>query len=747
MTKDKRTRGSDSAVSRGRLRFRKAIDPARRKWQAVVTDAFRMRNKANVVLKHKEVSVLAFALLAVVLGFIAFQREGYSWVTSLTGTLRLFVFRLPEAGDVSVLMFLALVFAILAVFVGALLVFLSAWIEKRVLKATLSEPYRAVFGLKPASLGYLDTIDAIDARDVVIITADGADPRLTPYRDKGMAVLVGNALSDEVLDQLELASLTHALISFDVDAVNIELTKRLIGRYVREGQTREIRIATEIVNRELAALFHQESLLFPEAVGVTPNIDLKAFSFFEEAADDLFRRHTPDGTTRRFVDSSLPYANVLIGGTEMLKAIVYRLAQIGTLPNGNMQTIYVLGPQAHRQCAEIAKHIHYTAERFPALRLEPIEADLADSHYLALPVWTGPALANVILCHAREQENLDLAVELFNRVYIRATGRPSILFGIYGDLRLSEAINADEQVFSGFHTFGSTARTLSHAALFGDRHQLTARLIHFGYGDVYDPERLHTAESQPQIDARWHDRARYGDKLSNIAAAWHIDMKLKALGLRRVADTLAWQRAYEAERAASQEKPATRWRVRAERWLATGALPDNADAPPARIPDAEQRRLLAANRAQLDRVLADDWARRGFSHAFLVEASLELPKVWSNEPYTVRYWPTDHETLFERLIDAEHRRWNAFHLVNGWVAAERTDKPTRRHACLAPLSAFDDDARRMTLLYDVYATLYLPNYLASSGYRIEPWAGGAASTAPHGEGDVPGLDDRRRQVA
>jgi hypothetical protein len=55
------------------------------------------------------------------------------------------------------------------------------------------------------------------------------------------------------------------------------------------------------------------------------------------------------------------------------------------------------------------------------------------------------------------------------------------------------------------------------------------------------------------------------------------------------------------------------------------------------------------------------------------------------------------------------------------VAAERTDKPTRRHACLVPLAEFDDEARRLTLLYDVYAILYIPNYLASSGYSIEPW--------------------------
>lgn len=82
------------------------------------------------------------------------------------------------------------------------------------------------------------------------------------------------------------------------------------------------------------------------------------------------------------------------------------------------------------------------------------------------------------------------------------------------------------------------------------------------------------------------------------------------------------------------------------------------------------------------------------------------------------YFPRDYDTLFEKLIRCEHNRWNAFHYLNGWKYAPQKDKKSKRHSCLKPLEEFVEPDLQITVLYDIYSILYIPNYLANIGYQL-----------------------------
>ena len=97
-----------------------------------------------------------------------------------------------------------------------------------------------------------------------------------------------------------------------------------------------------------------------------------------------------------------------------------------------------------------------------------------------------------------------------------------------------------------------------------------------------------------------------------------------------------------------------------------------------------------------------------------------LPKLWEGglTKTDITYFPQEYTTIFEKLIRAEHNRWNAFHYLDGWTYNEVKSKAKKEHDCLKPLSEFDIPEQQLTVIYDIYSILYIPNYLANAGYEI-----------------------------
>ncbi len=127
---------------------------------------------------------------------------------------------------------------------------------------------------------------------------------------------------------------------------------------------------------------------------------------------------------------------------------------------------------------------------------------------------------------------------------------------------------------------------------------------------------------------------------------------------------------------------------------------------------------MKKNREILDAKLAANRDALGLSDAFLQEYSKELEKFYSGKPFEVKYFPKEYKTMFEKLIRTEHNRWNAFHYLNGWKYGETKNKAKKVHDCLLPLEKFKKPELQLSVIYDMYAILYIPNYLANAGYEI-----------------------------
>ena len=95
-----------------------------------------------------------------------------------------------------------------------------------------------------------------------------------------------------------------------------------------------------------------------------------------------------------------------------------------------------------------------------------------------------------------------------------------------------------------------------------------------------------------------------------------------------------------------------------------------------------------------------------------------MPNLKAKEPIDIKYFPGEYSLMLEKLIRAEHNRWNAFHYLNGWTFSEVKSKPKKQHDCLKPLSDFYKPELQLTVIYDMYSILYIPNYLANAGFEI-----------------------------
>ena len=86
--------------------------------------------------------------------------------------------------------------------------------------------------------------------------------------------------------------------------------------------------------------------------------------------------------------------------------------------------------------------------------------------------------------------------------------------------------------------------------------------------------------------------------------------------------------------------------------------------------------------------------------------------------YKSEYFPKEFTTLFDKIVRSEHNRWNAFHYLNGWNYNSQRNDDAKEHDCLQPIESFDTDAKKETYQYDIQALLFMPYYLAYSGFEI-----------------------------
>ena len=561
--------------------------------------------------------------------------------------------------------------SIISASVIAVLLYFKDAVNLQIVKKISENPHTVVFGLGEFSSALLEN-EILTNNRYIIFEKNIQNDKIEYFRKYGMGVVEGDALSSEQLEKLNFTTMDYAVIALGNDRLNIELATNIMQYYISKEISTNIKLVVHIINQDLNALFHQK--LITQNKEKKGQIDIQTFSFYEEAAETFFEENFVDGDSSEIMQSSDDYHIVIVGDGELASNLIYQAAKLAHLPNENKLHIHIVDKDAHAFKRKIIKR--YTGI-LKVVDLEAVDIDSNTVEYFQKEkLWFQDNLTHVIVCYDDEEKNVNITTDLFNKTYLSDAVdgilETRVNFAIFNAYHMSSKIDADKESFKQFFSFGDVKKICTRENLLDEKSDLIAKLVHHEYAEEYNPKELIDVNNK-QVLKKWYDASRLSDRLSSKAQSKHIDMKLKAMGLKKVL---------------SNKKPSE---------------------------------LLKINRKIFDEKLVADRASLGLSDEFLQEYSQELSKFYSGEAFEVKYFPQEYKTLFEKLIRAEHNRWNAFHYLNGWTYDKVKSKPKKKHNCLLPLAEFKKPELQLTVIYDIYAILYIPNYLANAGYEIVQW--------------------------
>lgn len=556
----------------------------------------------------------------------------------------------------------------------AILLYFKDTVNMQLVKRISESGHTTVFGLGDFSTALLTNEVINKNNSYIIFEKNTQNDKIDHFRKAGMGVVQGDAFDSEHLEKLNFQTMDYAIVALGNDRLNMELSSSIIDYYKLKKIDTPIKIVVHIINQDLNALFHQK-FIAPEA-DKKQQIDIQTFSFYEEAAESFFEQNFVDGQSRDILESDEAYHIVVAGDGELALNIIYQAAKIAHLPNENKLTIHVVDKDAQKFKKQVIKR-YIGIEKVISLEAVNLDDDTLE-YFTEKELWFKKNLTHVIVCYDDEEKNLKISTDLFNKTYLASavdkTLKTRVNFAIFNTYTMSHKVDFDKENFKQFFSFADVKTICTRENLLDEKNDLIAKLVHNAYADEYAPYQLHDLKDKTVLEKirnKWYDASKLSDKLSSIAQSKHMPMKLKALRL---------------ESAKSTKSP---------------------------------KDLLEHNRKIFDASLKDDRDSLGLSDTFLQEYSKELPKLWGDKSnIEIRYFPKEYTTMLEKLIRAEHNRWNAFHYLNGWKYNETKSKPKKEHNCLLPLKEFKTPELQLTIIYDMYAILYIPNYLANAGYEI-----------------------------
>ena len=556
----------------------------------------------------------------------------------------------------------------------AILLYFKDTVNMQLVKRISESGHTTVFGLGEFSISLLTNEVINKNNSYIIFEKNTQNDKIDHFRKAGMGVVQGDAFDSEHLEKLNFQTMDYAIVALGNDRLNMELASSIIDYYKLKKIDTPIKIVVHIINQDLNALFHQK-FIAPET-DKKQQIDIQTFSFYEEAAESFFEQNFVDGQSRDILESDEAYHIVVAGDGELALNIIYQAAKIAHLPNENKLTIHVVDKDAQKFKKQVIKR-YIGIEKVISLEAVNLDDDTLE-YFTEKELWFKKNLTHVIVCYDDEEKNLKISTDLFNKTYLASavdkTLKTRVNFAIFNTYTMSHKVDVDKENFKQFFSFADVKTICTRENLLDEKNDLIAKLVHNAYADEYAPYQLHDLKDKTVLEKirnKWYDASKLSDKLSSIAQSKHMPMKLKALRL---------------ESAKSTKSP---------------------------------KDLLEHNRKIFDASLKDDRDSLGLSDTFLQEYSKELPKLWGDKSnIEIRYFPKEYTTMLEKLIRAEHNRWNAFHYLNGWKYNETKSKPKKEHNCLLPLKEFKTPELQLTIIYDMYAILYIPNYLANAGYEI-----------------------------
>ncbi len=467
-------------------------------------------NKLRIIVKYKKSIFAILFVVAFFLGFIGYLvSDDSTGLEVLNNTIGLFIF--AWAGDDSVILDFAKIFALAAMSFGAMTLYLSQSADQYEIERIQDSPYTLLIGLGEQNSAFLDQIDE-GSQSTLVIESDMNNPRIELYKQKGFGVILSKA--EDAIDTLNLAGLDTCIISTGNDRRNIAIGLLLM----RKLNDRHQRVYVRIENRDLNVLFKQK------IIESQNNVDIITYSLYENMTKALFAKHSVLGIQPDIAQSDKTFSTVVVGSSDLAEEIVYQLVMLSILPNQNSFTLHLVAPDATQFYARLQK-LFTGITQIPHLHIKTHDLEYDDIAFYQHKVWNSRNLTNVIISTNDDEQNLDIAINLQDTTYLekstKGTLQTKVLFGLHHNLGLGKVIDENKEAFANFYSFASMTEASSPESLIDEKLDTIAKWSNFYYAKMYGGE---------DIETEWTSASMH-DKLSTKAQVLHMTTKLTTLGL------------------------------------------------------------------------------------------------------------------------------------------------------------------------------------------------------------------------
>jgi len=581
----------------------------------------------------------------------------------------------PGQEKINIFTVLSFLFAIILIFGGFVLFLFKKSLNTNIAKLLMKSDNIIFFGAGNINEEVLKNLTNNNKKNFHVIVIDKEEKNFEELSKKGYLFL-NKKIDNELISKFDFEKTTDIIVALGNDRVNIDIVLKLIDK-LKDVKT-ETKLIVHLNDREISDIFFEKLEKKKKEKGEIL-INLKTFSFYTEVVDDLFERYAIKLVPYEYAEFSSnkkEFKIAVIGNSDVSLEVIRRIFVNFIFPNEVKIRIFLIDEDGKEFYEKVKFETNYTTQKFPHIILESKNLNynlLSDKTF-----WFQDDLIDIIIAFDDEDKNLETAIDLFEKIFIHKNNiqYPNVFFAMYKELLLSKYIDKNDENFKNFFTFGNMREILSVKNLLDDENFEMAKQIHYGYGAKYKKDEIILDKNK--LNKKWFNSAKYPDKLSNIAQYEHIRYKLLSLGL------------YKLE---NNEK--------------------------------SKQNLLKYNQ----KILFSKLKYLGMIDENLIfKFSCEVEKSY-DEKLNYQFDKQIVDEFFEKfknsggfykLINTEHKRWIAYHYLNGWEYADKKDKLRKKHNCLVEINDFDDYSRKMTVIYDIYAYLYLPNYLAAGGYEIKP---------------------------
>lgn len=603
----------------------------------------------------------ASAVVALILGLWGYsaanppvegQSELLRWLDNVYRTIRLLLMEGDPSDSVSPFWSLAIarLAATTAIFGALIWIFYRHWRTswRTFLARRIYQSHYVICGL--GERGFALACDLLSkGNSVVVVDRDPEPVHLDALMDRGGAFVHGDATEIGTLERAGVRRAAHMITLTDNDAVNIgALTAaKSIDRHV------PLHVHLHLVDRESRTLFEESGPFSVRALRGN-KVVVWVFDIYGLAAAELLEKIEFGKGLDTVNEDAVPVSVLVCGSGRIAEAVLVEFLQQGHFCNAKPMRVVVLNdqPEATKErffgrYREVANHCNGHGLKLWDLsffKYYSPEIRIVDFHY-------------VVSADERPGESLTAVLSMMERARVENadTNRPySPVFAYY-------AAERNSLPTPSLVGFGHMAQLCRSDAIIDDVAEAVGRRSHLAYAQLELSAKLPASRKNETRDIvsqlREHDDATHDQnawltweqlplykRRSNLAEARHARIKLFSLGIDR--------KSLDVARSVTDES-----------LLACAPYID-----------------------ELDEFRA--------SALRLIHAALDAQGVTHK----------DVALRLAALAETEHRRWNAFHVLDNWRYGDAKSETLRTHNCLLDWSGLNQK-RSEVIRYD-YKSVY-----------------------------------------